>query len=58
MQMATDLGAPRVQIAAGFVPDDLKENATERSVLGEAARALNAMASNSSVRICWLAAAA
>ena len=55
LQMAADLGAPRVQIAAGFVPDDLKENATERAVLGEAARALNAMGSNAGVRICWLA---
>ena len=55
LQMAAEVGAPRVQIAAGFVPEDLKENATERSVLAEAARALNALASNSGVRICWLA---
>jgi len=55
VQMAADLGAPRVQIAAGFVPDDLKENTTERTALTEAARALCAIASNSGVRICWLA---
>lgn len=55
VQLAADLGAPRVQVAAGFVPDDLKENATERSVLAEAVRALNTVASNSGVRICWLA---
>ncbi|MEI6231754.1 MAG: hypothetical protein WCT04_01775 [Planctomycetota bacterium] len=55
VQMAADLGAPRVQIAAGFVPDDLKENTTERTALTEAARALNVVASNSGVSICWLA---
>lgn len=55
LQMAAEVGAPRVQIAAGFVPEDLKENTTERGVLAEAARALNGLASNSGVRICWLA---
>jgi sugar phosphate isomerase/epimerase len=55
LHMAADLGAPRVQIAAGFVPDDLKENATDRSALAEAVRALNGIANNSGVRVCWLA---
>ncbi len=55
MQMAADLGAPRVLVAGGFVPEDTKENATERGALSEAAHALNAMASNSGVSVCWLA---
>lgn len=55
LQLAADLGAPRVMIPAGFVPTDAKENARVRGTLTEAVHALNASANNSGVRICWLA---
>src|ERR1043165_1447205 len=55
LQLAADLGAPRLLVPAGFVPVDSKENARVRDTLTEAVKALNLAASNSRVRVCWLA---
>ncbi|HLX61715.1 MAG TPA: TIM barrel protein [Planctomycetota bacterium] len=55
LQLAADLGAPRLQLPAGFVPVDAKENETVRRTLAEAARAVISMASATGVRVCWLA---
>ena len=54
-QLAADLGAARVLVPAGFVPEDKKEHATERGTLAEAARALIGLSSSLGVRVCWLA---
>ena len=60
-QLASDVGAERLVVAAGLLPaprpqqgdTGAKEDAAARAALSEAARALCEIASNSRVRVCW-----
>lgn len=55
IQLADDLGAPHLVVAAGFIPHiSEKENASVRTAMSEAARALAGFASVSRTRVAWL----